>query len=223
MQRPASNGSKDEPAEAKYGSILGHAKLTDRFIPCEEIHIISCKEKAWGCWKRVFKMTLLMCAPVHFLPAFLSNYKQILSSRERGIEFLWSSSINTFRSVFFFSFFGLFFNMFICLLRNLRQTDDSLNPLLGGALSGSAILWEPAMRRSEFTLYCIPRILHIIWEMIECRQLAPARLVKQYLPSPLPALLIFSLALGMLMSSYRARKANVQQPAYRFLLKHLFD
>eukprot|EP01129_Flabellula_baltica_P006777 TRINITY_DN2578_c0_g1_i1.p1 TRINITY_DN2578_c0_g1~~TRINITY_DN2578_c0_g1_i1.p1 ORF type:complete len:122 (-),score=18.69 TRINITY_DN2578_c0_g1_i1:63-428(-) len=77
------------------------------------------------------------------------------------------------RSVLFVGGYGTVFEVTMCFVRNLRQNDDPLNALFCGTLSGLTIGIENPERRSHLIVYCMPRILEIMYLFFAKRKYLP--------------------------------------------------
>lgn len=57
-----------------------------------------------------------------------------------------------------------------CVLRNVRGKDESIHGWIGGWMAGLGLFFEQRKRRSELMLYCAPRGLQIVWQLLERKQ-----------------------------------------------------
>ena len=91
-----------------------------------------------------------------------------------------------------------------------RRQDDVWHPMLGGALTGAAVLLESPKRVSELMLFCMSRSVEVCFLLAERHGLVPR---FQYGEA-----VVFCAAMGMLLGIDR----QDFKPVYRAILDFLF-
>jgi len=96
---------------------------------------------------------------VHFLPPLLFQPKRVLLNTRtfvrRGLR-------NTLMSCLFVSCYNAVVKANVCLLRNVLRADYWWNCVLSALIGSMALLIEDSKRRTELTLYCVPKAIAII-------------------------------------------------------------
>jgi hypothetical protein len=67
------------------------------------------------------------------------------------------------RSTSFLGLYASLFAMGTCTMRNSRKIDDWKNIFTGGTLCGLSLLAEQPSRREEVNIYCLPRIMEMLY------------------------------------------------------------
>jgi hypothetical protein len=189
------------------------------FVPCCDAHPeVSCVGKACLDARVIGRYGLSLNLPFHalsaLLPLLLATYRRrTLPSPREWLVAAKRTARNTMWSTLFFCSFGFFFSALYCLLRNLRKRDDDWSPFLSGVLSGSAMLCEQEERRTELLSFAMPRFAEVVWGLAEKRGYVRA--------VPYGAPVLFALALGVVMHTYRREPRNLK-PIYRTVIKHAF-
>lgn len=109
-----------------------------------------------------FKNALMIYLPVHFLPILLFQSKKLYSNPTKYFK---QSLNNTFISCLFVSSYNLMVNGNICFCRNILKKDVHLSGIFCAFFASLTLLIENVKRRSELTLYCIPRSIEIIFRL----------------------------------------------------------
>ena len=98
----------------------------------------------------IFKRKVLMSKPKEVLKSFLKGFL---------------------RSAIMLTVYCTIFRIGLCQIKNIRHKNDKYNPIISGFLATFAVLFEPANRRAELTLYLVPRFLEAFWNFLLRRSL----------------------------------------------------
>eukprot|EP01138_Halocafeteria_seosinensis_P009828 gb/GECG01010039.1/.p1 GENE.gb/GECG01010039.1/~~gb/GECG01010039.1/.p1 ORF type:complete len:499 (+),score=30.71 gb/GECG01010039.1/:1-1497(+) len=130
------------------------------FIPCSVVHSeygSSCTRNIVNRWAAGFASAMRLYMPLQFAAALVSA--GIPNKWEDFARMLQNCSISSTRSSAFLASFIAIIWSSICTLRNLIHYDSSWGVVLGSFLCGFSILLERPARRSELSLYVIPRAI----------------------------------------------------------------
>jgi hypothetical protein len=186
----------------------------DHFRRCQpHFHMESCTTHAIKEWFLGFGRAIQIYLPVHFLPAILFRFHKIrqspiVSSAKISYAALCSSA--------FLTSYQTIVKLAICAPRNLLQKDHHLQYWIAGLISGLSLFFEDPKRRFELMLYCFPRALEILWQLLVSRK-------KPLLANKIQTILhgeilLFSLSLGLIMSS----PTEHFKPTYLKVLRFVF-
>ena len=117
---------------------------------------------------------------------------------------------NLLQSCLFMASYVAIFRYLTCFLKNYRGKIDHWNVVIPGMLCTFGILFEPASRRTELSLYLIPRFLEALWMFLEKRDLVKA--VRHW------EVLVFCLSMGILMYCYQNEEKAIK-PTYLTMFK----
>ncbi|MES1914679.1 MAG: hypothetical protein MHM6MM_006725 [Cercozoa sp. M6MM] len=135
-------------------------RCTDRFVPCQNLmHKGPCWKYHVRDWLAGVSRGLGIYIPVHFLPTALFRPQVLLAQPGVIVSRVLS---NAFWSSLFITSYQTGMKTVVCHTRNLLKRDPWYEPVLGGLVAGSAILIEDPRRRSELTLYVLPRALQVL-------------------------------------------------------------
>ena len=105
------------------------------------------------------------------------------------------------------------FRYLLCKTKNFRHKVDRWNVIIASFICGFAILFEPATRRSELTMYLVPRALESMYNYYVQKGMA-----RHYRYAEV---LIFAFCMSLIMYCYETTPENIK-PAYHSLLKRFF-
>lgn len=94
--------------------------------------------------------------PVHFLPTLLFSPAKIFNN---PTKFFKQKLLNVLRSAIFLTTYQTNVKSTHCIVRNIIKDDPSATSALAGFMGGLSILLEHPRRRTELTLYVLPRAL----------------------------------------------------------------
>ncbi len=98
----------------------------------------------------------------------------------------------------------------MCVLRNAFQKDMTLNAIVSGLFTGSSLFLEHPKRRFELMLYCVPRALDIVWQVLKRKG------IVRYINHS--EVVLFSVSMAVLM----AQPPEHFKPTYLRILRFLF-
>jgi len=101
--------------------------------------------------------------PVHLLPTILFSPLKIVKD---PLHFLKAKSKNIVRSAIFLTTYQATAKGVICLIRNTIKDDPNFASIFAGLSSGLSVLVEHPRRRSELTLYVLPRALEVCFNYV---------------------------------------------------------
>mmetsp|Transcript_21428 Transcript_21428/g.31858 ORF Transcript_21428/g.31858 Transcript_21428/m.31858 type:complete len:473 (-) Transcript_21428:84-1502(-) len=101
--------------------------------------------------------------PVHFLPTFLFKPMKIIKN---PTKYLQSNVWKVMRSALFLTTYQSSTKAIHCMVRNIIKDDPSATSVLAGIVAGLSILVEHPKRRTELTLYTLPRALEVCYNYI---------------------------------------------------------
>lgn len=142
---------------------------------------------------RCFPKTMKIYLPLNIAMILLWKSDKLLKDPKEYIKRIITSSI---RSSTFITVFAAIAWLPPCYLRHLTGTETKLAYLLNGFLSGSTVILEqPKSRRLELALYCFPRALESLWNIM---------VDKGYVKAlPYGEVVLFSLSMGLMMTLYQ--------------------
>ncbi|KAF4139375.1 hypothetical protein GN958_ATG11276 [Phytophthora infestans] len=170
-------------------------------------HMESCVTHAIKEWINGLGRSMQIYLPVHFLPAIFFRFQQLhgspLSTTARiSYAALCSSA--------FLTSYQTAVKLVVCTARNAFHRDLAATSLAAGVASGGALFFEHTKRRFELMLYCFPRALDIVWQLLKRRGLV--RYVKH------SEVVLFCLYMSLIMSS----PARYFKPTYLRILRFIF-
>ena len=161
------------------------------FIECSHIHDGSCEYEAFKRFMVIFKLSSKFYLPIHLVPTLIFQRKKLVKN-PRAV--LWHFLKGYIRSVLMLALFVTIFRYFLCVTKNTRHKVDKWNPTIAGMLCPVTIMLEPAGRRTELTLYLIPRFAEALWNF-----LLKKNLVKNIRNGEV---LLFAVAMSVICYSY---------------------
>ncbi|GLD91684.1 hypothetical protein PINS_up000217 [Pythium insidiosum] len=170
-------------------------------------HMESCVTHALKEWVGGLGRALQIYLPVHFLPALIFKFKQVqvtpvAMSAKIAYAALCSSA--------FLTSYQTSVQLVVCTLRNALQKDYVFQAWLGGIISGGSLFFEDPKRRFELMLYCVPRAIDIIWQLLKRRGLV--RYVRH------SEIVLFCLSMSVIMS----RPPEYFKPTYLRIIRFFF-
>lgn len=145
--------------------------------------------------------------PVHFLPAILFRFQEL---KKTPLVTIARTSYAVLCSSAFLTSHQTIVKLVICTARNVFHRDSIAALLVAGVATSGALYFEHTKRRFELMLYCFPRALTIVWELLKRRGLV--RYVKH------SEVLLFCLSMSLIMS----RPAFCFKPTYLRMLRFTF-
>eukprot|EP01089_Gocevia_fonbrunei_P003510 TRINITY_DN13498_c0_g1_i1.p1 TRINITY_DN13498_c0_g1~~TRINITY_DN13498_c0_g1_i1.p1 ORF type:complete len:206 (+),score=5.48 TRINITY_DN13498_c0_g1_i1:31-648(+) len=196
-----------------FGTVLGHPKITDRFLSCEEGHIISCKQKMIGQFIRMLQIFGPVSVLYHIIPTLIFKRSKVFS-RAHFVT-IWKKVLtNIVRSWLFFSFLGGIYSCSICVIRNVLKQDYPWSYFVSGCFCGIPLGFEPLEKRSEIVVYTLPRALELLWNMMKERKIVFS--IKH------GEVLLFCFSMGIIMNAYKSSPATIKS-TYRTIIHQLFS
>lgn len=117
-------------------------------------------------------LCLLRCAqvyaPVHILPVLLFRFGHTLRHPWATTKSLASAVL---ASSAFLTTYVTVVKLTVCALRTTRHTDAPWHAAVAGALSALGLGFENEKRVSELMLYCAPKAVDVLWQLLERRGL----------------------------------------------------
>jgi hypothetical protein len=110
-------------------------------------------------FRRGFLRATALYGPVHILPLLIFKARLLLDRPTEALTRVAGAVVRS--SAFLATFISLIWAM-ILLVRNARNMDTSLGPLLGSAACGLSLLVEKKSRRLDLALYVLPRALETV-------------------------------------------------------------
>ncbi|CAI5712308.1 unnamed protein product [Hyaloperonospora brassicae] len=189
------------------GALDAHGNALS-FRPCQpHYHMESCVTHAIKEWINGLGRSLQIYLPVHFLPAMIFRFQQL-----RGAPASTTARISyaALRSSAFLTSYQTVAKLVICMARNALRRDEAAAPLAAGIATGGALFFEHTKRRFELMLYCLPRAIDIVWQLLKRRGIV--RYVKH------SEVVLFCLSMSLIMSS----PARYFKPPYLQILRFIF-
>jgi hypothetical protein len=153
-----------------------------------------------------------MYVPVHFIPALIYHgdaaAKNPVSFVTRAATRVWWSSV-------FLSAYTTIAKQTVCVLRRHYGYDHRSHALIGGFLAGSSLFFEYPSRHLELLLFCIPRSMEAVLNLLGSA--SPA------IEAMLPRLMVLMFCAGMAAAHYVLRIDPTQMRSVnRGILNFLF-
>lgn len=143
-------------------------------------------------------------APVHLLPTLLFNPMRLLAEPKTVVL---QKLGNVVRSSVFLTTYQFNAKASLCTLRNLWRDDPSWQAVLAGFFSGLSIFLEKDYRRTELTLYVLPRALEICFNYFLRFQAAK----KGFIQNNIPGLSVFGFQCAMAVWMFIRGNPNFPQ------------
>ncbi|CAG9314937.1 unnamed protein product [Blepharisma stoltei] len=194
----------------KYTPELIEKFRAGEYVPCSIAFDNSCE---YDFIKRVlimYKLTFIFYAPAHILPVLIFKLRQL---KRDPIPMLKHLAINILKSTTFGALIGGLTVYLRCLTNRLFKGTTRLNWLLITPLASLSILIENPGRKTELTLYLLPRAIETIWNMLRSR--------KWVFRIPYFEVFLMGLAMGTL-TYFLNNEPEYIKPTYRSTLTHLF-
>jgi len=136
-----------------------HRLPGEKWEPCEyHAHEPSCAAYNAKDWFRGLGRAIPIYLPVHILPTLLFTPGKIVKNPKRFVK---QKLENILRSAVFLTTYQFNTKSTQCFLRNLIHDDPSWISVAAGLSSGTSIFLEHPKRRTELTLYVLPRALEV--------------------------------------------------------------
>lgn len=170
-------------------------------------HLESCTTHNVKEWVGGLGRAIQIYLPVHLLPALIFKFKRLqqnpLSTTARITYAALCSSA-------FLTSYQTAMKLTVCTIRNTFKKDYVAESWMGGLMTGLSLFFEDPKRRFELMLYCVPRALDILWQILKRRGLV--RYVKH------SEVVLFCLSMSLIMS----RPPEHFKPTYLSILRFLF-
>ncbi|TMW60631.1 hypothetical protein Poli38472_000673 [Pythium oligandrum] len=170
-------------------------------------HMESCVTHSMKEWVGGFGRAMQIYLPVHFLPALIFRFPRL---QQAPLSNTARISYNALCSSAFLTSYQTVVKLIVCTLRNAFQYDHPIEGVLGGVATGASLFFEDPKRRFELMLYCVPRALDIVWQLLKRRGIV--RYVKH------SEVALFCLSMAIITS----RPAEHFKPTYLRILRFLF-
>ncbi|KAH7479145.1 hypothetical protein PRIC1_009303 [Phytophthora ramorum] len=170
-------------------------------------HMESCVTHAIKEWVNGLGRSMQIYLPVHFLPAMIFRFQQLQGA---PVSTTARISYAALCSSAFLTSYQTVVKLVICTARNAFHRDFAASSLVAGVATGGALFFEHSKRRFELMLYCFPRALDIVWQLLRRRGLV--RYVKH------SEVVLFCLSMSLIMSS----PAQHFKPTYLRILRFIF-
>ncbi|CAI5726071.1 unnamed protein product [Peronospora effusa] len=170
-------------------------------------HMESCVAHAIKEWINGLGRSMQIYFPVHFLPAMFFRFQQLQGAPVSTIARI---SYAALCSSAFLTSYQTVAKLVVCMARNAFRRDYATTSLAAGVATGGALLFEHTKRRFELMLYCFPRALDIVWQLLKRRGIL--RYVKH------SEVALFCLSMSLIMSS----PARYFKPTYLRILRFIF-
>ncbi|CAI5733427.1 unnamed protein product [Peronospora destructor] len=189
------------------GQVDAHGNLLP-FRRCQpHYHMESCVAHAIKEWINGLGRSMQIYLPVHFLPAMFFRFQQLQGAPVSTIARIFYAALC---SSSFLTSYQTVAKLVICTARNAFHRDYAATSLAAGVATGGALLFEHTKRRFELMLYCFPRALDIVWQLLKRRGVL--RYVKH------SEVALFCLSMSLIMSS----PARYFKPTYLRILRFIF-
>eukprot|EP00455_Lapot_gusevi_P043686 TRINITY_DN5345_c0_g1_i12.p1 TRINITY_DN5345_c0_g1~~TRINITY_DN5345_c0_g1_i12.p1 ORF type:complete len:394 (-),score=47.22 TRINITY_DN5345_c0_g1_i12:143-1324(-) len=134
------------------------------FIPCHPlVHEGTCAGAIARYLPVGFERAARIYLPVHLLPSLIFQYKQAwahpMTFTKKVLTRIGVSSA-------FLAVYTSLMRGTVCAMRNLMQKDQGWHACLGGLLAGSSLFIEYRSRHLELVLFCIPRSMEVIFNLL---------------------------------------------------------
>ncbi|KAG3098809.1 hypothetical protein PC122_g3851 [Phytophthora cactorum] len=170
-------------------------------------HMESCVTHAIKEWINGLGRSMQIYLPVHFLPAMFFRFQQLQGA---PVSTTARISYAALCSSAFLTSYQTAVKLVVCTARNAFHRDFAATSLAAGVATGGALFFEHTKRRFELMLYCFPRALDIVWQLLKRRGLV--RYVKH------SEVVLFCLSMSLIMSS----PARYFKPTYLRILRFIF-
>ena len=161
--------------------------------------------------RRCFPKTLRIYFPLNLSLLLLWKNQLLLKNPQAFVQRLVLSSL---RSSAFITLFAALAWLPPCYIHTLAGRNLKISYFINGFLSGSTVLMEqPRSRRLELAMYCLPRALESLWNMLAKRGRVPN--------IPNGEVLMFSMAMGSLLMLYQNEPDTVPD-SYKHILVRFF-
>ncbi|ETI40484.1 hypothetical protein F443_14110 [Phytophthora nicotianae P1569] len=170
-------------------------------------HMESCVTHAIKEWINGLGRSMQIYLPVHFLPAMFFRFQQLQGA---PVSTTARISYAALCSSAFLTSYQTVVKLVVCTARNAFHRDFAATSLVAGIATGGALFFEHTKRRFELMLYCFPRALDIVWQVLKRRGLV--RYVKH------SEVVLFCLSMSLIMST----PARYFKPTYLRILRFIF-
>ncbi|KAF4323676.1 hypothetical protein JM18_001271 [Phytophthora kernoviae] len=170
-------------------------------------HMESCVTHAIKEWINGLGRSMQIYLPVHFLPAMIFRFQQLQGALVSTTARI---SYSALCSSAFLTSYQTVVKLVVCTGRNAFHRDFVATSLMAGIATGGSLFFEHTKRRFELMLYCFPRALDIVWQLLKRRGLV--RYVKH------SEVVLFCLSMALIMSS----PARHFKPTYLRILRFIF-
>jgi hypothetical protein len=161
--------------------------------------------------RRCFPKTLRIYFPLNLAMLLMWKHKLLLKDPQAFLQRLVLGSL---RSSAFITAFAAIAWLPPCYARNWFGKEIKSSYLLNGFLSGCTVIMEqPQSRRLELAMYCLPRALESLWNMMVKRGV-----VKNI---PYGESIMFSVAMGGLLTLYQNEPETIPG-SYKHVLIRFF-
>ncbi|KAH9321475.1 hypothetical protein KI387_016114 [Taxus chinensis] len=178
-------------------------------IPCSIIHpdTASCLAHNANATYSTFRKTFPLYFSLTFVPFVILHLQKFMESPMRTC---WNATKGAVRSTSFLSAFVGLFQAVICLQRKVVTRDHKLIYWFAGCIAALSVLLEKKGRRSELSLYVLPRAADSFWYILVNRHLLPD--IKN------AEVLLFCLCMGGIMY-YLEYEPDTMAPFLRGLIR----
>lgn len=141
-------------------------------IPCSVIHpdTKSCLAHNGNAASATFKKTFPLYFSLTFVPFVVLRLQKFM---DNPASTCWHALKGAVRSTTFLSAFVGLFQAAICLHRKVATKDHKLVYWIAGGIAALSVLLEKKSRRSELSLYVLPRAADSMWYILVNRHLLP--------------------------------------------------
>ncbi|GJP48460.1 hypothetical protein CLOM_g7739 [Closterium sp. NIES-68] len=159
-------------------------------VPCAVLHpgCASCPRAQLRAARDAFRKTFPLYLSLTFVPFVVLNMHKFLQSPLRTV---WLATVSALRSTSFIAVFVGIYQACVCTQRKLVLKDHKFYYWLAGAVAGLSVLIEKASRRTELTLYVLPRALDSLIYILVHRHILPDMKMAE--------VVLFSACMGGLM------------------------
>lgn len=162
-------------------------------VPCQILHpqSVFCSLNNVRVFSKAFRQSLPFYVSIYAIPSIIFNKRRVLQHPKKWLQ---TTATNSLRSTVFLSSFVALYQAVVCAHRNLRLQEHKSLYWIAGMIASSSIFLENSSRRSELTIYCLPRALDSLMLILLDRRLVPQ--------VPFLEVLVMCLCMGSLMSTF---------------------
>lgn len=141
--------------------------MAGAFVGCREIHLYSCERHALTHSLRMLLLALKVYIPLHVVPLILLRSKEL---RRQPGEMMLRCVKGIAKSCIFVAVYSGIIRYAMCKLGKLTGSAGRLILSLCVLLGSLAIVIESPRRRTELTLFLLPRGLEATWNLVRTWQ-----------------------------------------------------